>query len=152
MKTRFKVVAKKIINKNGQIVILKEFTGKVSKYVLESEDGKNLTPLLDSIKYDGLNDVFLVTQYYQDQYEDGRPSTMIDTVSFYVDFNGEPVSPGFVEYLDSFYPIEIKDENIAGDALWFTGFTETLRTIGLDLGQELIRRRKKVNSKILRTR
>lgn len=149
---RMNVLTKKITNNEGKTVVIKKFKGVVDKCVLEDEEGNKLTPLFDSIKYNRTNEAFLVAQSYNDAYEDGRPSTYVDTVYFYIDFSGKPISFGYAEFLNDYYPIEFVEESITGDNLWFTGLGVTLRTIGLDLGQELIRRRKKVNSKILRTR
>ena len=149
---KMKVLSKEITNSEGQTAIIKKFKGVVDKCVLEDENGNRLTPIFDSIKYNRTKEAFLVAQSYNDVYEDGRPSTFVDTVYFYIDFSGKPISYGYAEYLDDYYPIEFVEETIVGDNLWFTGLGVTLRNIGLDLGQELIKRRKKANSKILRTR
>lgn len=142
MKYKIKQVTRYYENSIGEPVKLVGFIGKVKKFYLAKPDGTKITPIFDSIRLDKENDAFLVTTKIHDVYEDGRPSTRTDTISFYIDFSGNPISLGYVEYLDEYYPVKLSDENVTYDNQWFQEFGVTLRNIGIEFGKELDRRRK----------
>ncbi|MCH5166379.1 MAG: hypothetical protein J1F35_00670 [Erysipelotrichales bacterium] len=142
--------SRRYVNSKGEQIFLKRFRGKSDTYVFETEDETKITPTFDFVEYDEEHEAFLVMQSYSDIYEDNRPSTMTDKVYFYVDFNGKPMGHGFSFFLNKYYPIKFIDENIDKDDLWFQGFGDSLRNIGLKLGIELDNRRKSINPNMIK--